>query len=575
MAARLTTYLVVAIVASTLIAGLIVGAQRDDSDGPVDLIVNNATIYTADGDATMAEAIAVRGNQVLRVGSNREINRLRRPQTTVIDAKGAAVVPGFNDAHVRLVEGGLALAQVDLLGANTFTEIQERILAWVEAHPDAEWVIGRGWNLAAFGDAPPTRQQLDAIVANRAAHLLSEDGGTAWVSSAALRRAGITKDTLHLAPGLIARHPETGEPTGVLRADAMALVARLLPQPGRDDRERAVRAAIAEAHRLGVTSVHDIGASPADIALYGELHEIGDLDLRIYPALAVEGAVDEALLARLDAVWKDYADDPLLKTGAVSLEIDGGIGTRTAAMLAPYADRAWAGTPKIAPDDLNRFVRLLDARGWQVMARATGDQAVRMALNAFLHATRSNPPPARGRRHRVEGVEIVDPADISRFGVLDVLASLQPSLGTPTALRIEEWSQALGAERASRLWAINSLARSGTDLVLGSGWPAASLNPMLGLHTAVTRTTIDGQPAGGWIPAQRLALSAAIDAYTSAPAHASFDEQRKGSLAAGMLADIVILSSDIFAAPPARLAATTVAFTIFDGKIVYRKDQTD
>ncbi len=438
MAARLTTYLVVAIVASTLIAGLIVGAQRDDNDGPVDLIVNNAAIYTADGDGTMAEAIAVRGNQILRVGSNREINRLRRPQTTVIDAQGAAVVPGFNDSHVRLVEGGLALGQIDLLGAETLAEIEGRIRVWVEAHPDAEWVIGRGWNMAAFEGSQPTRQMLDAIVGDRAAQLISEDGQAAWVSSKGLARAGITRQGPGLAPGLITRNPETGDPTGLLKGQAVALVARLVPQPARDDRERAVRAAIAEAHRHGVTSVHDIGASANDIALYGELHDADSLDLRIYPVLAIEAPVDEAVLARLDAVWKDYADDPLLKTGAVAIDVDGGIGARTAAMLQPYADGASDSDVKIAPDDLNRSVRILDARGWQVMALATGDRAVRIALNAFLHATRSNPPPERGRRHRVEGAEIIDADDVPRFGVLDVVASVQPSLGAPTEVRIDE-----------------------------------------------------------------------------------------------------------------------------------------
>jgi predicted amidohydrolase YtcJ len=218
---------------------------------------------------------------------------------------------------------------------------------------------------------------------------------------------------------------------------------------------------------------------------------------------------------------------------------------------------------------------LLDARGWQVMALATGDRAVRMALNAFLHATRSNPPPERGRRHRVEGAEIIDREDVSRFGVLDVIASVQPSMGAPTEARMDEWSEALGSTRATQLWSLGSLAKNRADLALGSGWPEAALNPFLGIHTAVNRTALDGQPKGGWLPTQRLSLSDAIDAYTSGAAHASFDEQRKGSLTAGMLADLVILSDDIFEMPAARLASTTVSVTIFDGKVVYRKDRTD
>jgi predicted amidohydrolase YtcJ len=573
MAARLTTYLVVAIVATTLIAGLIVGAQRDDSDGPVDLIVNNATVYTADGDGTMAEAVAVRGNQILRVGSNREINRLRRPQTTVIDAKGAAVLPGFNDAHVRLMEGALGLGRVDLLGAASVAEMQARIRAWVEANPDAEWVLGRGWNAEAFGSAAPSRQMLDAVVADRPAQFISEDGRAAWVNSRALKAAGITAATPTMA-GLVSRDSRTGEPTGLLEAGAMALVEKAAPQPTREDRVRALRAAVTEAHRLGVTSVQDAGASAADIALYDELNRAGDLDMRIYAALTIEDPVDDGVLARLEAIWKEYADDSLLKTGAVVMELDGEAGADEA-RVTPGSEPTDAPDESgmgITADDLNRFVRLLDAGGWQVLIEAKGDLTVRAALNAFLHATRSNPAPERGRRHRVEGAETVDPVDAPRFSTLGVTASVQPPDIPPASDDANEWSRAPGRERAQRAWPLATLAKSRARLAFGSGWPSAPLNPLPGIHAAVTRTRPDGLPEGGWIPSERLRLSAAIDAYTSGAAHASFDEQRKGSLTAGMLADMVVLSSDIFAAPSARLASTAVAITIFDGKVVYRKD---
>jgi predicted amidohydrolase YtcJ len=570
MAARLTTYLVVAIVATTLIAGLIVGAQRDDTEGPVDLIVHNAKVYVGDGDGTMAEAVAVRGNQILKVGSNREINRLRRPQTTVIDAKGAAVLPGFNDAHVRLVEGGLTLRRVDLLGAATVPEIEARIRAWADANPDEPWIVGRGWNAAAFGAAQPERQILDAISEQRPVYLVSEDGHSAWVNSSALKLAGITKRAPAASAGVV-RDARTGEPTGVLREGAMALVSQLGPQPGREDRARAIRAAIKEAHRLGVTSMQDVAASAGDIEMYAELRRSGDLDARIYAALVLDGPVDEPLLTRLDSIWKEYADDALLKTGAVAVEVDGGIDSRTAAMLEPYADAATRGQLKFQPDDLNRFFRLLDGKGWQILALSHGDAAVRVSLDALAHAARSNPAPPRGRRHRVEQAEAIHPDDVPRFGRMGVLASLQPSQADPTAPRIEEWTRALGSERTARLWPVSTVSAQGR-LAIGSGWPAASLNPFRGIHTAVTRTGLDGLPEGGWTPSQRIKLATAIDAYTSGAAHASFDEQRKGSLTAGMLADLVVLSNDIFDAPSARLASTTVAVTIFDGKVVYQKD---
>ena len=571
MAARLTAYLVVAIVGATLIAGLIVGAQRDDNDGPVDIIIHNAALYTAGPDAEMAEAMAIRGNQVLRVGSEREIQRLRRPQTTVIDARGGAVLPGFADSHARLVAGALRLEHVDLRGAATLDEVQRRIRVWSEAHHDAPWVLGSGWRAEAFPGATPTRQQLDAVVADRPAQMLAEDGRSSWVNTRALRVSGVTQKTAAPAAGTIVKDPRTGEPTGVMHESAVALIDRHVPRPTRAERARAVRAAIDEAHRHGVTSVHHVGADADDFELFTDARRDGDMRLRVYAALALDGLLNESEIAALDRFAARYPDDPLLKGGAVSIDLDGGLETRAAAMLAPYANDTATGTPAIDPDDFNRMVRLLDARGWQVLASATGDRAVRMSLNAFEHAVRSNPVPARGRRHRVEHAEIVDAADVPRFGALGVAASFQPGADVPTDARRAFWQTVLGPARASQTAAYGTIAAAGGRLLFGSAWPHGTFDPMIGLHVAVTRTDPDGQ-GDAWNPAERLALQAAIDAYTSSAAWASFDEQRKGTLAPGMLADVVVLSEDIFAAPPARLASTRVALTVFDGKIVYRRD---
>jgi predicted amidohydrolase YtcJ len=571
MAARLTTYVVVGIVAATLIAGLIVGAQRDDSDGPVDLIVYNAKVYTADGSGSMAEAVAVRGNQILRVGTTREITRLRRPQTTLVDARGGAVLPGFNDSSVRFIDGGLSLDAVDLAGADTLEEISARIAAWAESNPDRPWIVGRGWTPAAFSASGPTHEALDAAVKDRPAYLVSADGRAAWLNSKAMRLARIARRTPAPDGGVIVKDARRGEPTGVLRDAAMALASRLVPRPTRDERAEALRAAIQEAHRHGITSVHDIAGRAEDFLLYDAAQSAGDLKVRVYAPVDIDGVPQDEAFTQLEGMSSRYPDDPLFKFGGARITIDGPVETERAALLLPYETNAGGNGPDdVDVDALNKFVRLLDTRGWQVTVGASGDRAVHMALDALEHAVRSNPKPQRARRNRVDGVELVDAADVPRFGRLDVVASLTPA--TPTARLMDSWSQLAGAERASRAWPAGSLASARAKIALSTGWPSAPLDPMTAIHAAVARTTAEGLPEGGWSPAERITLKRAVDAFTRIPAHASFDEQRKGSLKKGMLADIVVLSTDIFDASEPELARTMVAVTIFDGKIVYRRD---
>jgi predicted amidohydrolase YtcJ len=448
--------------------------------------------------------------------------------------------------------------------------MQSRIRTWAADHTDSPWVLGHGWYYQAFPGELPTRQQLDALVPDRPAYLIGHDAHTAWINTKALRLARITKKTPNPPGGLIVRDPRTGEPTGVLKEAAMALVSSLVPQATRADRTNALRSAISEAQRQGITSVQHASGTLEDFELYAEASRQGDLGVRVYSALSTPGVLAEPAIAELDTLTKRYPDDPLFKSGAIKIVLDGAVEAQTAAMLAPYASGTASGTPAIDPDEFNRMVRLLDARGWQVLTHASGDRAVNMALTAYEHAVRSNPPPARGRRHRIEHVETVDPTDLPRFGALGVIASMQPYDGSPS--RIDMWLENVGPERASRGWPYGSIAAGAGRLAFGSDWPLAPLNPLLGLHTAVTRTTPDGLPEGGWYPGERLALEAAIDAYTSGAAWASFDEQRKGTLAAGMLADLVVLSEDIFEAPASRLASTRVDVTIFDGRIVYRRN---
>lgn len=569
MASRLTTYIVVLIVTGTLVAGLIVGAQRDDESGPVDLIVTNGVVHTPDG---LAEALAVRGNKILRVGSNREIKRLRRPQTVAIDAHGAAVLPGFNDAHAHLLSGARSLGELDLSEARSLAELQRAINEYAAAHPDAEWIRGRGWTYEPFGGALPTRQMLDALVPDRPAWLTAYDGHTGWANTLALKAANITARTEEPRNGSIVRDRRTGEPTGALKESAMGLMREALPARSLEEDVSAVRKAIALAHRLGITSVQNASGGERDMAVYDALRRQDALELRIYNAFSLGPESTDSDLDRFEALRAKYPDDPLLKAGAIKLMLDGVVETHTATLLGPYADGLPPGKPAFTADELNALVARLDRRGWQMLIHAIGDGAVRMALDAFEYAARVNPAPERGRRHRIEHIETIDPADIPRFARLGVVASLQPYHGEPS--EVEMWSAHLGPERAGRAWAYESLRRAGATVAFGSDWPVVSLDPRFGLHVATTRTSLLGEPAAGWIAGERMALADAIDAYTAASAYAAFDDQRKGTLEAGMLADFVILSGNIFD-PERPVLETEVTVTVFDGRVVYSRDEVE
>jgi predicted amidohydrolase YtcJ len=479
MAARLTTFVVVGIVAATLIAGLIVGAQRDDSDGPVDLIVHNAVVFSGDASGTMKEAVAVRANQILKIGSNREIMRMRRPQTVTIDAKGAAVLPGFNDAHLHLVEGGLALDGVDLNGAATVQEAVERVRTWAEAHPDARWVVGRGWKAAVDVDAEqPTRQALDAAVEDRPVHLTSEDGTSVWINSRALKLAKITRRTADPVDGRVVKDTK-GEPTGILEGTAAQALTALLPKANPDARRRAILAALDAAKRNGITSIQTAGLEPGDIELLDASRRAGELETRVYAALTVRPQRTDADVAKLDP--GRYPDDPMLKSGVADVD---------------------AGT--VDADGLNRLVRLLDGRGWQItIHQASADEEAR-ATTALSHAMRSNTTRDLERRHRIQS-------------------------------HADHFDQV------------------GTRHVVGSDWPYGPLSPL-----SVLASFPD-----------RMALKDAIVGYTAAGAYASRDEQRKGTLKSGMLADLVVLSDDIFKMERSALPSVKVLYTILDGRVVY------
>jgi hypothetical protein len=562
--------LVVAIVAATVIAGLVTGAQRDDRTGPVDLVILNGRVFTGAGLAP-AEALAVRGNEILRVGSNREIKALAGAASTIVDAHGGSVLPGFIDGHVHFVSGGLGMDRVNLLDAESLDAIRTKIREFAAANPGRAWVLGRGWYYSPFPGGLPTRQILDDLVPDRPAYMTCYDGHTGWANTAALKLAGITAATPDPPDGVVVKDPKTGEPTGVLKEAAMGLMSKALPQPTREDRMRAIRRASEEASRLGITSIHEAGTGEAALELFEEVRKAGGLNVRVYAALSARDDMTGADADAFDALRVKYAANPRIKVGAIKVMADGVIEAHTAAMLAPYANKPDAGHANYTPQELQRLVTMMDRRGWQVMTHAIGDGAVRMTLDAYEAAAKANPAPASGRRHRVEHAETIDPADFPRFKSQNTIVSYMPFHANPTPAQLTVWTANIGPDRSSRGWICRTMEQAGARLVFGSDWPVVALDPRLEINMAVTRRTADGLPADGWLPDQAISLDSAIENMTAAGAYASFDETRKGRLAPGMLADIVILSKDVFAQPPSRFLDAAVDVTILDGRIVHRR----
>ena len=558
-----------------IVAALIVSAACGSPDRRVaaaeataDLIIVNGKVHTVDDANRVVQAVAIGGNTIIKVGTNDDIKSLSGPATRVIDARGATVAPGFNDSHVHFLSGGRSLSDVDLAGLTTLRQVQDKIRVFAADKPADAWIKGRGWLYSPFPNASPTRAQLDEVVPDRPAVMTCYDGHSVWVNSKVLALAGITKATKDPVNGVIVRDAN-GEPTGHLKESATDLISHLLPKPTEEDRRAALEAAVAHANRIGITSIQNAGGAVEEIGLYDAVKKGGGLTVRSYLATSARSGISESDADRMDALWKQYGDDPTLHTGIVKLYADGVIESKTAAMLAPYVGTPSAGTPNYTVDELNRIVAMFDKRGWQIQIHAIGDRAIRMSLDALEKAAAANPAPARGRRHRLEHIEAVAAADIPRFAKLGVIASQQPihaALGDANqAVPKGPWPDAIGPERASRAWAWKSILTAGGRLTFGSDWPVAPLEAGQGIWLASTRVKANGAED------QRLTIDQAIAGYTRWPAYASFEERRKGTLAPRMLADVVVLASDIAAAPIASAEGVVVAATIFDGKIVYEK----
>lgn len=540
--------------------------------GGADLIITNGRVHTQDGLGTVAEALAITGNRITHVGQAADVVGWRGPQTEIVDAHGATVLPGLIDSHVHFLMGAETLDQMSLRNVRTPAEVQQRIREYVAANPGRSWI--RGWGY--FSGI--TRQDLDVATGDTPALFIAGDGHSMLGNTKALALAGITKTTPNPEGGEIVRDAKTGDATGVLLETAQALMSAVLPAPTAAEQRRLIATGTEEAHKAGITSIVNVGGSD-ELQAYDGARAAGELRLRIHsalwlkqdsadPALPMTFAFTEADADRFDALRGQYAEDDLFRTGIVKIMLDGVIESHTAAMLEPYSNRpSTSGHANYTQEELNRVIALMDRRGWQVMTHALGDRAVRMALDAYEHTIAVNPAPARGRRHKIEHIETIDPAEVPRFAKLGVIASLQPShaggMNNPTRTPTR-WGN-IGYERSAWGFPWKSIRDAGGRLAFGSDWPVASLNPGRGMFVALHR--MPNPP----IPDQALTMGEVIDAYTRDGAYTIYEDERRGTIAPGRLADVVVLASDVFAQPEESAGDLVVDTTIFDGTVVYRR----
>jgi len=555
-------------VALLALSGVVL-AWAESANTPADTVVVNARVYTVNAKQPWAEAVAISGGKIVAVGSTREIDAYRGAGTKVVDAKGHLVLPGFVDCHIHFMEGSLGLAEVDLNDAKTVEAIQKKVVEYAKSHPKEPWITGMGWTYPTFGAAAlPDKKYLDAVVPDRPIYLEAFDGHSSWANSKALEMAGITRQTPDPPNGKIVRDAN-GEATGALKEAAGDLVRKFVPQPSREERLTALRAGLHEANKFGLTRVHSAGGDFEYLDLYDQLRKSGELTVRMYVAYFLDPPqLTPGEIAKIEQARKTYHDE-WISGGAVKTMLDGVVESHTAAMLAPYSDDA-SVSGKMFWDaaKYKQAVTELDRRGLQIFTHAIGDKAVRTALDAYEEAASANH--TNDSRPRIEHIETISAADIPRFGRLGVIASFQPLHAYPDDDTLNVWARNVGPERAKRAWVWRSIENSGGKLAFGSDWPVVTLNPWPGVQNALTRQTRDGEPAGGFVPNERISLEDTIEAYTLGAAFAGRVEKSEGSIEPGKLADLIVVSQDLFKIEPSDIAKTEVLLTMVGGKVVYQ-----
>jgi predicted amidohydrolase YtcJ len=527
------------------------------------LIVTNANVYTVDKQHPTAEAVAVIGERIVAVGSRKAIDLWRGPQTKVVDAGGKLLLPGFNDAHVHFISGGAQLDQVNLIDAATPQEFAKRIAAQVSKTAKGEWILGGRWDETKWPNPQlPDKELVDPITGDKPIFVERYDGHEALANSAAMKLAGVNAKTLEVSGGVIVRDA-SGNPTGIFKDAAQELISKAIPPMSHEQRLRVARRALEHAASLGVTSVQHMNPEFADLAAYSELAEKGELTTRIYAVPMETNWRDQAKIGIRRSWGSSY-----LRLGAVKGYADGSLGSRTAYMFEPFTDdpsnRGLLSDEMHPPNAMRDRLMQADAAGLQLRVHAIGDRAISMILDIFSDIEKEHA--YRDQRFAIEHAQHMAQKDFDRFAKLHVIASMQPY----HAIDDGRWAEKrLGHDRARYSYAWRSFLDHGVTLAFGTDWPVAPLNPMLGLYAAVTRATLDGNNSNGWIPEEKITLPEAVEAYTIGSAFAEFQERDKGSIAPGKLADMIILSDNIFDLKPEAIQNAKVETTIVGGKVIY------
>jgi len=526
-----------------------------------DLVLVGGRVWTVDAARPEAQGLAVLGERILAVGSDAEIRALVGSETRVIELGGRLVLPGFDDSHTHFLDGGFWLSGVKLKDAATPEEFGERLAAHAKTLPEGAWITGGTWDHDRWpGGELPTAALIDRYVPDRPVFVVRYDGHMSVANSLALRLAGVTAATPDPEGGRIVRRPGSHEPAGVLRDAAQDLVQSAIPEPSREEKRRALEAALAEARRVGVTSLTDMNMDPEHLRLYQELLREGKLTARIdgrwwlseWRALAALG------------IEAGFEDRHFIALGGLKGMLDGSLGSSTALFFEPYVGSDDTGLYVTPIEELRRDVIEATRAGLHPAIHAIGDRAVSETLDVFAEAARA--APGREHRFRVEHAQHLVPADFARFAALGVIASVQPY----HAIDDGRWAAGrIGEERCSTTYAFRSFLDAGVTLAFGSDWTVAPLDPLLGIEAAVNRRTTDGANPGGWFPEQRLTVEEAVEAYTLGSARASFSEGEKGTLTPGKLADLVVLSRDILTGAGESLPEARVELTVVGGRVVF------